>query len=180
MNNKNRQIVEDFISKKAFIFYDIAQIIREIEQTDDMEPNDAVNPHATTIEIEHKNGNQKKLEIDNINKEESQGTLTNLGGQNNTTEKKPSEDMADKKHTSFDGNGDKNKDKNDKMLALNEIFHDTCNKTYDDLMRNEDVLHEQLMDLISTLDKIYLDNHVDNFIRFVKNVKEFDTGLIDS
>ncbi|KAL1454227.1 hypothetical protein WDU94_010502 [Cyamophila willieti] len=51
------------------------------------------------------------------------------------------------------------------MLALNEIFHDACNKTYEDLMRNEDILNEQLMDLISTLDRVYLESHVDTFIR---------------
>ncbi|KAI5722835.1 hypothetical protein M8J76_014545 [Diaphorina citri] len=178
VNDKNRHIVEEFITKKAFIFYDISQLIREMEQTEDgdeRETDEGKEKKMDEKEIEEPNpvdakegkdiveARSKWLKISSKVETKTVEPKANANGEAAPNETGDHDDL-DNKDSSFDTNGSKN-NFNDKIMALNEIFHDTCNKTYEDLMRNEDVLHEQLMDLMTTLDRVYLDSHVDNFIR---------------
>lgn len=168
VNEKNRMIVEDFIARKALIFYDISQFIQEIEQTEAEEEQ----KHPVDSEIIKEKNGEKKSIIDD--QKVIKATKTNFNGESFKNQTSAHEDgnVENNLHGSFETNGSSS-NMNDKILAMNEIFHDTCNKTYDDLMNNEDILHEQLMDLISTLDRVYLDSHVDSYIRFVT----FSTGL---
>lgn len=168
VNEKNRKIVEDFIGRKAFIFYDISQIIQEKERTEDLDEQKTGDILVDALDIEDHDVNIKFLD-DHKADETKINKTNNLPEETDNSQKDTQDETNVENHLnrSFDTNGSSSSHLNDNILALNEVFHETCNKTYDDLMNSEDILHEQLMDLMKTLDRVYLNSHVDNCIRFV-------------
>ncbi|XP_026687396.1 dynein regulatory complex subunit 3-like [Diaphorina citri] len=121
VNDKNRHIVEEFITKKAFIFYDISQLIREMEQTEDgdeRETDEGKEKKMDEKEIEESNpvdpkegkeiveARSKWLKISSKVETKTVEPKANANGEAAPKETGDHDDL-DNKDSSFDTNGSK-------------------------------------------------------------------------